>query len=33
MAYINNRQFQVGIKSFNEIRAQKFLYVDKTDII
>ncbi len=33
MAYINSRRLPVGIQSFNEIRTQKYLYIDKTDII
>lgn len=33
MAYINSRRLPVGIQSFNEIRTQNYLYVDKTDII
>ena len=33
MAYINSRRLPVGILSFKKIREDKFLYVDKTDII
>ena len=29
----NNRRLPVGIQSFEEIRKEGFLYVDKTDII
>ena len=33
MAETNNRRFPVGIQSFEEIRKEGYLYVDKTDII
>ena len=33
MVETNNRRFPVGIQSFEEIRKEGYLYVDKTDII
>ena len=33
MAYINCRRLPVGIQSFKKIREDKFLYIDKSDII
>ena len=33
MVETNNRRLPVGIQSFEEIRKEGFLYVDKTDII
>lgn len=33
MVETNNRRFPVGIQSFEEIRKERYLYVDKTDII
>ena len=33
MAYINNRRLPVGIQSFKKIREDKYLYIDKSDII
>ena len=33
MVETNNRRFSVGIQSFEEIRKEGYLYVDKTDII
>ena len=33
MAYINSRRLPVGIQSFKKIREDKFLYIDKSDII
>ena len=33
MVETNNRRLPVGIQSFEEIRKEGYLYVDKTDII
>lgn len=33
MKEINDRKLPVGIQSFEEIRKDGYLYVDKTDII
>ncbi len=33
MVEINDRRLPVGIQSFEEIRKDGYLYVDKTDII
>ena len=33
MAYINCRRLPVGIQSFKKIREDKYLYIDKSDII
>ena len=33
MVETNNRRFPVGIQSFEEIRKEGYLYIDKTDII
>ena len=33
MVEINDRKFPVGIQSFEKIRKDGYLYVDKTDII
>lgn len=33
MAKTNNRILPVGIQSFEEIKKEGYLYVDKTDIV